>query len=747
MINSLPIISRINRIDCFDPGKLISNSAKFAEENNPLLTRTQTSSDDSKKWIVSAWVKKASLTPGEFMGAGASGYNILGETINLGNRLTLHAVRHDVTEIYAVRSETFVRDVAGPYHVFIKFDSTQVIASDRVKMWIGGKLVPISASSTFPPLNYTDSRFNFGSTNFWVGAGPNASVTGALVYGSEYISEFHFLDNIDTDPDSFGYFNIDGVWVAKDYAGGHGSNGVYLPFTNGADLGEDNSGNNNDFTNSNVTQSDDTPTNTHCSLNELSLRHNANVTLSEAGNKIAQLTPRGVLGTISVASGKWYWEVECLDSTPNNNAFVVGIASPAIGNNFNVDGLWYTTLGGWGYWANTGDSFHNNINSPYGASYTNGDIIGVALDLEAGTLEFYKNNVSQGIAYSGLNNGDSYTPVIEDSVSAVTNTRAKFTLSDMVYSPPAGFTPLSRPNIPCPEVTNGRLYFQPVLDTGANILAAAQATGLTDLIWIKDRDNAVSHQLIDSSRGGTLVLESDTSDIERAYSAPAGNSVAWCFKKKIGFFGIEIDTGDGISGNIVGHSLGVSPELILRKQRTSPVGDWSVFHKDIGADKYLRLNTTALPTISTLVWNDTLPDASNFTLGSGALSNAVGEDFVTYLFASLEGLSKVGKYIGNGNADGAFIYTGFKPAFFLFKRVSDITSAWHVKDNIRDGVNPIEPNIVINTAASEQASNDDVDFVSNGIKIRNTSGSVNASGAEYIYLAISENAFKLANAR
>ena len=201
-------------------------------------------------------------------------------------------------------------------------------------------------------------------------------------------------------------------------------------------------------------------------------------------------------------------------------------------------------------------------------------------------------------------------------------------------------------------------------------------------------------------------------------------------------FSIVSYTGTGSAGTI-GHGLGVAPKMIIQKNRdeTQP---WWVWHSSLtGANSYLRLNgTNTEGTDGTALWNSTLPTSSVFSVGDNTGTNGSGDACITYCFADVQGYSKFGSYVGNGSADGPFIYTGFKPAFVMTKNTSG-TNNWTICDNKRNTFNPtdkvLNPNI-----STVEATNNPQDFVSNGFKNRATENNTNQSGSTYIYMAFAE---------
>jgi hypothetical protein len=218
--------------------------------------------------------------------------------------------------------------------------------------------------------------------------------------------------------------------------------------------------------------------------------------------------------------------------------------------------------------------------------------------------------------------------------------------------------------------------------------------------------------------------------------------VAWNWKESTtASFDIVSYTGTGII-RTVSHSLGVVPAMIIIKDLS--IGEnWKIYAEPIGPTKIVGLNTTNGADVCD-EWNDTSPTSSVFTLGTDAPVNASGNSYIAYLFANIEGYSKVGSYEGNGNADGSFIYTGFRPAFVLTKCI-DSSGQWLMFDSKRLGYNVRNNKLEANATVVEDTSTDFIDLLSNGFKNRITT---NPNLAQtYIYLAFAESPFKTSNAR
>ena len=196
-------------------------------------------------------------------------------------------------------------------------------------------------------------------------------------------------------------------------------------------------------------------------------------------------------------------------------------------------------------------------------------------------------------------------------------------------------------------------------------------------------------------------------------------------------------TGTGANAT-VGHGLGSVPKMIIVK-KLNGAPNWGVYHASIGATKYLELNSTSASQTATAVFNDTEPTSSVFSVGTDNKTNGSSGTYIAYCFAEKQGYSKFGSYTGNGSTNGAFVYTGFKPAFVIAKG-SSFGSAWTMSDNKRDSYNIINGQLFSNTSNAEDtsASNSMCDYLSNGFKMRSTGGAMNSSGNTYIYMAFAE---------
>ena len=320
-------------------------------------------------------------------------------------------------------------------------------------------------------------------------------------------------------------------------------------------------------------------------------------------------------------------------------------------------------------------------------------------------------------------------------------------------------------------------YFNTKLFTGNGSTNAITGVGFQpDLVWLKNRDGANDHQLYDAVRGATKYLRSESTDGEGTASTgltsfdsdgftvgSAGttnnngaNMASWNWKagttSGINTTGADITpssysmnatsgisiikfTGNGVDGAKIAHGLGAVPEMLISK-RLDNSNYWAVYHKSDNTD-YLVLNTTDAFSDAP-IWKDSDPTSVYYQTDSSTSVNANGDNLVAYCFKSVTGFSKIGSYTGNGNSDGTFVYTGFKPAFVMWKKSSG-ADGWHMVDEKRDVDNPIQARIEADSNSAEYTSADWCDLVSNGIKFRNTGGGVNGNGDKYIYIAFGQS--------
>ena len=246
----------------------------------------------------------------------------------------------------------------------------------------------------------------------------------------------------------------------------------------------------------------------------------------------------------------------------------------------------------------------------------------------------------------------------------------------------------------------------------------------------KNGDNIVSWNWV---AGGSQGSSNTDGSINTTYTSANTTS---------GFSIIQYN-GNGYAGATIGHGLGVAPKCVIIK-RTDTTSNWIFGTHATGFNKFLYLNDTATETTNSGTFNDTAPSTSVITLGSWNDVNNSSGTYVAYAFAEKTGFSKFGLYEGTGSTDGAFIYTGFKPAFVLLKGKGN-SSNWGIHDSGRDVDNPVAKGLIANLSNVEDTSTF-MDFYSNGFKLRSSSTNRNGSGQGYVYMAFAEEPFVGSNA-
>ena len=319
-----------------------------------------------------------------------------------------------------------------------------------------------------------------------------------------------------------------------------------------------------------------------------------------------------------------------------------------------------------------------------------------------------------------------------------------------------------------PTIDNPALYFNTFLYTG-NGTDDTTISGVgfqSDLTWIKARSNTAWHQVTDSVRGAGKVISTNSDGAESDFSSLKswnsdgfvlsdnsnfnGNTVtfvSWNWKESAtAGFDIVTYTGSGSAQNI-SHSLSAVPEFFPTKRR-SGTNQWRTYHVGASdsATDYANFDTTDAFSDSATIFNDTMPTSSVFTVSTDSGINGSSETYVTYLWRSVQGFSKFGTYTGNGNTDGPFVYTGFRPAFLIIKKSSASGSSWMIFDTKRNPTND-GATLRLPVGGTDSESTDHIldNSLSNGFKIRDSDATLNTSGATFVYIAFAEAPFVNSN--
>jgi hypothetical protein len=697
--------------------------------------------------------------------------------------------------IWVTETAAVYRDPGAWMHVCVVYDSNNAVSADRQRVYINGV-----RNLAFGP--YGNQGPALGQTSWWTDTlgssalkyiGGTGTVGGGYFNG--YLSDVFSVNGLALSPTEFGYFNANGVWVPKTFAtakaavvaaGGFGTIGFALEFdaanfNSGTLVWADQSGNNNDFTASwncqvgavTAAGTDITNDGPPVNLNTLNPLPNAVLGPPATGPwTTLPLTSGNLAGSafgehqtsgtnLVLTGGKWYFEYTSTNAGGIfNTTQSVGFARPNA-NTFDLTGPYSWTL----------TTYNGNVNNsgastPYAPGTGSGPvgIIGCALDLDNGKIWWSRGGVFPGGGDPVAGTGAAFTNVVGPVMYVEElGGGGPFTLTSyhnfgqysFTYTVPTGFKPLTAANLPAAPVPNSQTGFQALLAPGASILSTAQAAFPNGLWWIKDRVNANQNQLVDSVRAGNLAVTTPLKN-QAAYVAPAGNSVAWCWSAPTAFvgaggtiassgsvnqttgFSIVRYTGNNLSNQTVAHGLNQAPAFIIAF--SFGADDRAVYHEALGINNTIWLNLSNQATGTANRFTAT-PNTSVFTIGNDSDVNS-NSGMVAYCWAPVAGYSAFGSYTGNGNSDGPFIYTGFKPAFVMFKNITTGGAGydWIILTAAIDTYNPVIQELRANDTAP-QVSNQQYDFLSNGFKFRTGVGKANASGQTYIYAAFAENPF------
>ena len=512
-------------------------SLRFNSPDNASLTRTPATASNRKTWTWSGWLKRSKLGSRTILFTGGVAGTNLSIEFTASNEISVYQYSSSAFQFQLVSTMLF-RDVSAWYNVVVSFDTTQATSTNRTKVWINGTQVTSFSTASYPSLN-TDYIVN-STVAHNVG-----DCSGASLPFDGYMTEVNFVDGQALDPTAFGAFEGGtGVWSPAPYNGTYGTNGFYLRFfdnsnTTAATLGKDSSPNGNNYTPNNfsVTAGSgndsllDTPnrfgTDTgvggqvggnYCTLNPLAASSSsATITNGNLDISIAA-SVAGAMGTTAVVSGKWYWEFTA--GTASQNAYYVSVCDTAVwfpvGNSQNN---MFLSAGVYTYYGNDGSKINAGSSSAYGNSFTSGDVIGIALDLDNGKVWFAKNGTWQnsGSPTGGTNAafttlaGKTIAPWIGNGASSTSSAGVvNFGQRAFVYTAPSGFKALVSTNLPTPAVgaSNATLAsknFDVSLWAGNNTSQAiTNSAGFQpDFVWVKDRTAADNHLLVDSVRGAT----------------------------------------------------------------------------------------------------------------------------------------------------------------------------------------------------------------------------------------------------
>ena len=753
----------------------IDQSIRFNDDDSAYLTRTPGSAGNQRTFTFSTWVKFCTIKAdntlfSSWIASGASAYAL----IYIDGTFNLRFEDQNNTKI--ITDQVF-RDTSAWYHVVVRVDTTDSTSGDRYQMYINGSRVTSFKTETQPAVNY-QTNVNKAQPHYLGRNGYSA----AMLYSDLYQAETHFIDGTALDASSFGETNDDGVWVPKAYDGSYGTNGFYITGETAGDLGEDFSGNNNDFTSAGLTTADqmlDTPTLNYPTLNSAVI-YQSGLLLSDGNLDAFGSSGSGwnlIPATMQIPStGKWAFECTILSS----GYIMIGFASAKDINNFQGSGKYFSLMqnAGWLYNTETNKRVNgSNTNSGGLAGLTTNDVVECMIDNDAGTMTFLKN----GSAYASLS---GLNPLEQPAIAVYTNGayRAKVDFGQIDYVPSdSSYSAINSSTLPTATVTDGSKYFQSTLYEGngstQSIDQDGNSTFQPDWVWIKNRDATDAHALFDAVRGVTKVISSDATTTEATnddtltgfesdgfalgddviVNTNNESYVGWQWKANgsgssntdgsinstvsantTAGFSIVKYTGNATVGATVGHGLGVVPKMFVVKPLGAAEG-WAVYHEAMGNTKAMYWNLAATPYTGSYYWNNTTPTSSVFTLSNHVLNNGSGNIMIAYCFAEIPGYSSFGSYEGNSNADGQFVYTGFKPSFIMTKNM-DTADQWGIRDTARNPFNITDKLLNPNAATAEtSAASGYIDILSNGFKARSADSNINTQSI--LYMAFAENPF------
>ena len=765
----------------------LDRSLRFRSSATATLTRTPASAGNRQKFTISFWVKRGTIGGADLFHGNTSNVNGFLGSFRSDHTLYLYDLGAGAGGFQIYSTQVF-RDPLIWYHIVVAVDTTQATDTNRIKVYINGVQENLATwtvgagASRYPSLN---ANFDWNNTSqHRIGYAANNG------YLDGYVADFYNIDGQQLTPTDFGAYDGNYYWTPKAYTGTYGTNGFHLEFEDfsaatAAAIGKDTSGQGNNWTPTGINVT--TPANTNSSWDSMvdvptltsadvanfstldPLTATVSSTIKDGNLQItgtATNTAMAVKGSVAISSGKWYWE--CIPNGTNSTG-LIGIASSSIVPTTSIAAAWFTGQSYYFYFQN-GNKGINGTTSSYGATFTTNDVIGIALDLDAGTLTFYKNGASQGVAVTGISG--SFVPFTYDASagSCSINWAFNFGQRPFKYSnygtdrPAATFKPLNSFNV-------------------------AEVTGdleSPDFVWIKSRSASGDHTLFNSVTGVGKYLRSNASGAEitdvnsliqfnkngfllgnatvvnasaTTFVASAWKAAATTVTNTAGTIttqvrasptaGISVVTYTGtLAGSTIGHGLSAVPKMvIIKNQGTIGTQEWLVGHASIGWGSYLLLSSPNLRVVASNRWNNTDPTSTVITLGS--IPNSNTEKYVAYCFAEINGFSKFGSYLSNNATDGPFVYTGFRPRWLMVKRAiaASGTGGWFMYDASRNTYNVMDQYMFAESTSGD-ATLAVFDFTSNGFKIRSNNVHVNTTaGDTYIYMAFAEHPMKYSLAR
>ena len=697
-----------------------------------------------------------------------------------------------------------LRDFTAWYHIVLRIDTANSTSANRLRMYVNGQEMELF---TFTTMSQSSNTFINSTNNYFIGdSGTGGTNLDGYMAEINFVDGQSLGPESFAEEDS-----ETGQWNPILYTGSYGSNGFYLKFadnsnTTSSTLGKDSSGNGNNVSPSGFSVAAwpdndsvvDTPTNNFATLNILD--RNSNVNTANSNLETSSSTGGNhfpIFTAMSMRGGKYYMEYKCLN---NDNGMIMSIMNiehdggslatdSTPGNNASA-----VNKVGFGLLVGSGRTSHNGtLSSPgaYGSALAvNEAETGMcAVDLDNGKIWWGKEGTffDSGDPANGTN--AAFTTIDTDTTwnfcfHVLNNNNLALNWGQHGYSftPPSGFGRLCTADLAVPEIKNPTAHHE--TKTYAGTGGQRSISGLDfspDFTWVKRMNAGNFHILANTVSGSGNYLVTNTTDAESsggsqlingfnsdgfdlgneaAVNASGGTYASWNWNagdstvtntsgslsaqvranQTCGFSIITFNYGTG--SQTLGHGLGKPPQWIMGKTRDNSTA-WVIFHKSTGANKWFNYNTSPANS-GNAVWANSMPTSTLINLGTGMSSQG---DAIFFAWSEIVGFSAFGKYVGNGSTNGPYVHTGFRPAWLMYKNVSQNGGQWFIRDNKRETGNPNNRSLAAESSGSEvESSLVDTDFLSNGFKLRETNEGTNNNGIEYIFMAFAKHPVKYTRA-
>ena len=773
-----------------EPGYEVDYSCRFNSADSSYLIKTSGDAGTPKTWTIFMYCKRGIIgTLQQLMTVdNGSDTNTVMFQFNTDDELRVYLLDTSTALTIDWKSTRVFRDPNAWY--FFTFTMNTVPSTPIFKVWNWNTEITAWDKSTADSLAQ-DDVFEIGTAGARYEIGDFENGTGRFLDG--YLAQCGYMDGtVVTSPSDGSLIELDsnGVYRPLNVSGlDFGTAGHFLDFADDSDLGNDVSGNNNDFTSSglaDVDQMTDTPTNNFCIMPSIDLFNSC--TTANGNLDVTFGDNNGIFfaGMAIPATGKYYYEMNV--GGGGSDALGIGVSVQFNGGNTHAA----LTLGampnglGAAVRCDNGNKYIDGTSSSYGgAAILNNSIVGVAIDADNGTIWFSDDNtwlnsatkseVEAGTTTNAAETGRDYgaalyTPTVWITATGNPTIICNFGQSAFTSDQPSGYSALCTTNLAVPTIADPSAHFQSNARTGDGSAGAVTQTGNsqfgTDLIIIKNMDQTDEWKVVDTGRGATYEINTDAATAQTqdsngvtAFSATDGYTIG------TGAGGYNDNTEDfmdyhfqegstpgmGINASVshtqgseteIAHGMGLVPAFAMLKE-TDAATSWWVFHQDLTSKtaNYLILDTAVTQQSITDVWGT--QTSTNFVIGDAAGGLASGT-YVCYSFAEVAGFSTFGSYTGNGNADGPLISLTHNIGGLLVKKMNNASNNWTMMSPEQNPIgNPAVNHLRMDTDDVAQASGDsqDVDLLSNGFKIRNGANQLNTSGSTYVFAAWAKNPF------